>query len=102
MIVGDGNNTRDYVNVLDVARANILAMKSDRVGKGETINIGTGIQFSVNKIAELIGGPTLHIPPRIEPKNIKADIKKAKELLNWEPTCVFANEISELNKISNL
>jgi UDP-glucose 4-epimerase len=97
-IVGDGNNTRDYINVLDVARANILAMKSDKVGKGEVINIGTGIQTSVNQIAQLIGGEIEHIPPRIEPKNIQADIKKAKELLDWEPLCVFYDEILKLKK----
>jgi UDP-glucose 4-epimerase len=97
-IVGDGNHTRDYINVLDVARANILAMKSDKVGKGEVINIGTGIQTSVNQIAQLIGGEIEHIPPRIEPKNIQADIKKAKELLDWEPLCVFYDEILKLKK----
>ena len=96
MIVGNGENTRDYVNVLDVARANILAMKSEKVGKGEVINIGTGIQSSVNKIAELVGGEVEHVPPRIEPKNIEADIKKAKELLNWEPVLILMEEVEKL------
>jgi UDP-glucose 4-epimerase len=95
VIVGDGNNTRDYVNVLDVSRANILAMKSKKVGRGECINIGNGKQFSVNKIAELVGGPTEHIPPRIEPHNIEADIKKAKELIDWEPKVMLEDEIKK-------
>jgi UDP-glucose 4-epimerase len=96
VIVGSGENTRDYVNVLDVARANILAMKSDNVGKGETINIGTGKQTSVNQIADLVGGPTEHIAPRIEPKNIEADIRKAKEILGWEPEIDLEKGIKEL------
>ena len=98
MIVGNGENTRDYVNVLDIAQANILAMKSDKVGHGEVINIGTGIQTSVNKIAELIGGEVEHIAPRIEPKNIEANIQKAKKFLNWEPGISLENGILELKK----
>jgi UDP-glucose 4-epimerase len=84
-IVGDGNQTRDFVHVEDVARANILAATSDKVGKGESINIGTGKKYSVNEIAKIIGGLTESIPPRIEPKDSLADISLAKFLLNWEP-----------------
>lgn len=96
MIVGDGENTRDYVNVLEVARANILAMKSDKVGKGEIINIGTCVQSSVNTIAELVGGEREHVPARIEPKNTQANISKAKELLAWEPSLSLEEGIKEL------
>lgn len=96
MIVGSGENTRDYVNVLEVASANILAMKSDKVGKGEIINIGNGKQYSVNQIAELIGGPNEHIAPRIEPKNTQANISKAKEFLAWEPSMSLEEGIKEL------
>ena len=84
-IVGDGKNTRDFVNVSDVAHANILAATSERVGKGESINIGTGKKYSVNEIAKLVGGPTESLPPRIEPKDSLADISLAKFLLDWEP-----------------
>lgn len=102
MIVGSGENTRDYVNVLEIARANILAMKSDKVGKGEVINIGTGIQSSVNRIAELVGGSNEHIAPRIEPKNTQADISKAKLLLSWEPYVSLEEGIKELRKLDNI
>lgn len=84
-IVGDGNQTRDFVNVDDVAFANILAATSERVGKGESINIGTGKKYSVNEIAKIIGGETESLPPRIEPKDSLADISLAKFLLDWEP-----------------
>ncbi len=85
-ITGDGNNRRDYTSVIDAVRANILAAESDNVGKGEVINIGRGKNFSVNELAEMIGGPTVHIEPRIEPKVTLADNKMAKKLLGWEPT----------------
>lgn len=70
-ITGDGTQTRDFTHVRDVVRANILAAKS-AVGKGEVINIGAGNNASVNKIAELIGGPTEHIAPRLEPHDTPA------------------------------
>jgi UDP-glucose 4-epimerase len=84
-ITGDGEQTRDFVFVEDVAMANIFAAKSDRVGKGEVINIGSGKKYSVNEIAKIIGGATKNIPPRVEPKDSLADIKLAKFLLDWEP-----------------
>ena len=96
MIVGTGENTRDYVNVRDIVRANILAMESGNVGNGEVINIGSGYQASVNKIAELVGGEVEHVAPRLEPKSLQAGIKKAKELLNWEPSITLEDGIKEL------
>ena len=101
-ITGDGNQTRDFVHVSDVVRANLLALKSEKVGKGEVINIGTGNQYSVNQIAELIGGPKEYIPPRVEPRATQADIKKAKELLGWEPNVSIEEGIGELKKYDKI
>jgi UDP-glucose 4-epimerase len=98
MIVGTGENTRDYVSVHDIVRANILAMNGNKIGKGEVINIGTGKQYSVNQIAELIGGSVEHIPPRIEPRCAEASITKAKEFLDWEPSMSLEEGIRELKK----
>jgi len=84
-IVGDGGQRRDFTHVEDVVRANILAAKSGKTGKGEVINIGCGQNFSVNELARLISGPTVSLPPRIEPRETLADIGLARELLAWEP-----------------
>jgi UDP-glucose 4-epimerase len=64
-------------------------MDSPRIGSGEVINIGAGENHSVNEVASLIGGPTVHIPPRIEPHDTLADISRAKELLGWESHVSF-------------
>lgn len=56
-IVGDGSIQRDFTHVFDVVRANILAAQSDRVGKGEVINIGTGKNYSINEVASMILTP---------------------------------------------
>ncbi len=97
-IWGDGTNTRDYVHVSDVARANILAATSSKVGKGEVINIGTGRETDVNTLASLIGGEVTHVESRVEPGRAQADNRSAKELLNWEPTIALEDGISELKK----
>jgi len=101
-ITGDGSVTRDYTHVRDVVRANILAAESDMVGKGEVLNIGAGKNVSVNRIAELIGGPTVNIPARLEPHDTLADNSLAKKLLGWEPQVTLEEGIAELKKLSNL
>lgn len=98
LIAGDGSNTRDYINVMDIARANIVAMKSGAVGKGEVINISFGKQYSVNEIAALIGGPVEHIEARIEPKVALADTSRAKDLLDWEAKIKLEDALIELKK----
>ena len=97
-IVGDGEQTRDYVHVSDVVLANIKAWKSD-VSNGTIINIGSGRQTSVNEIAMFIGGDIIHVAGRIgEMRYIEADIKKAKKLLGWEPKIYIEDGIEQLKK----
>lgn len=96
-ITGDGKQTRDFTSVHDVVRANILAMKSSKVGKGEVINIGAGKNQSINKIAKLIGGPVKYIPARFEPHDTLADNSLARKLLGWRPAISIEDGIAELN-----
>ncbi len=85
-VTGDGEQTRDFTHVYDVVRANVSAMESDKVGKGEVINIGGGSNHSINAIAKLVGGEISHIPSLAgEMRDTLADITKAKELLDWRP-----------------
>lgn len=88
-ITGDGTQTRDFTYVGDVVRANLLAMESGKVGKGEVINIGNGDNKSVNEIAAYFNHPIVNIPPRVEPHDTLACRTRAKELLNWEPEIDF-------------
>lgn len=99
-ITGDGTQTRDFTSVHDVVRANILAMKSEKVGTGEVINIGAGRNFTVNQVAELIGGKSTHIAPRLEPHDTLASNALAKKLLGWTPEWKLEEGIEELKKFS--
>lgn len=96
-ITSDGEQTRDFTHVSDVARANILAAESETVGAGEVINIGGGKEYSVNAVAKMIGGETVSIPAR--PGEVRctcADTRRAKELLDWEPTMQLEQGLREL------
>lgn len=101
-VTGDGTQTRDYTNVHNVVRANILAAKSPNVGRGEVLNIGAGQNATVNRVGELIGGPVEHVAPRLEPHDTLADNALAKKLIGWEPTIRLEDGIDELKKLAGL
>lgn len=95
-ITGDGEQTRDFTHIRDVVRANLLASESTKVGKGEVMNIGAGNNCSINRLAEMIGGPVEHVGARLEPKNTLADTSRAYELLGWKPEVTLEDGIREL------
>ncbi len=97
-IRGDGEQKRDFTHVYDIAKANYLAMNSNKVGKGEVINIGNSDNRSVNEIARLIGGPTIHVEPVTEPRETLADNTKAKNLLGWSPTINIEDWVPKYKK----
>ena len=81
-IVGDGKQTRDFVHVSDVAAANILVSESDATG---VYNVGTGIEYSVNQIADMISDVQRNIPPRVgEARRSLSDNSKLQSL-GWKP-----------------
>jgi UDP-glucose 4-epimerase len=102
-IVPSGRQRRDFTNVRDVARANLCAMSSKKVGKGEIINVGTGKNFSVLEVAKLIGGPMKMIEARQgEAKETRANNSRARRLLGWKPEVSFQEGIRELKEIQGL
>lgn len=85
-IVGDGEQKRDFINVLDIVEANILAAQAniskDKIGT--VFNIGSGTNHSINEVASMYNHLISHIPERIgEMKETLANTNKAKEFLNW-------------------
>jgi UDP-glucose 4-epimerase len=97
-IRGDGEQRRDFTYVGDVVRANILASQSDKVGNGESINIGNGDNRSINQLADLIGGERTNLPAVLEPLQTLADNSKAKELLGWSPTILIEEWVPKYKK----
>ena len=97
-IRGDGNQRRDFTHVRDIARANLLAMTSTKVGQGDVINIGNNDNRSVNDIARMMGGKTVNIDPVVEPRETLADNTKAKNLLGWEPRIIIEDWVPKYKK----
>jgi UDP-glucose 4-epimerase len=87
-IVGDGEQRRDFTHVSDVVMANVLAATVDvpQDSFGQVYNIGNGVNYSVNQIANLISSSQINIPPRLgESRETLANNSKFKAVFNWEP-----------------
>ena len=96
-IHGDGQQTRDFTHVSDVVRANLLAAASAQVGHGQPLNIGSGREFSINDVARLIGGPSVHVAPRGNDERFKrAGVERARELIGWKPEVRLEDGIASL------
>src|SRR5436305_1133201 len=90
-IFGDGEQTRDFVNVRDVARANFLAAEAR--GISGAFNIASSEVITINQLVELMSEasgirPTIEYgPPRKgDVRNSRADISAAREALGFEPS----------------
>jgi len=89
-INGDGLQTRDFVHIDDVVKANILAMDSDINYK--FLNVGSGLPISILDLANLvIDASGLSLKPIYCPalsgdiKTTQADLTSIKKLLGWQP-----------------
>lgn len=109
MIFEDGEQSRDFVHVRDIARANLLALESD-AANGHAINIGTGRATSILRVADMLLAelhPARKTDPALQPKIVGkfragdirhcyADITRARTLLGYEPTVHYKDGIREL------
>ena len=91
MVNGDGEQTRDYVYVGDVVRANIVAAEMALGHEFPIVNIGTGVETSVNVLLQLLRESAgrhvawRHGPPRPgEQRRSVLDCTLAKRVLGWE------------------
>ncbi len=103
MIFEDGDQSRDFVHVTDIAKANLLALESDKADY-RAINIGTGRATSVKDVAQLLAnGLGKEIEPEIVGKyregdirHCVADISLARSLLGYQPRVSLEHGIPEL------
>jgi UDP-glucose 4-epimerase len=94
-IVGDGTQTRDFTYVTDVTDAFATAAAGTLVG--DVLNVGSDGTYSVNRIVELLGGPSVHVPKRPgEPDCTWADITAIKARLGWRPRIGLEEGIARL------
>ena len=103
VVFEDGNQTRDFIDVRDIARACELALETDRAD-GEAINVGTGVPTSVLDVARVIAqGLGKAIEPEIlgqyragDIRHCYADTRKAEALLDFHPEIPFERGMEDL------
>ena len=94
IVFGDGQQTRDFVHISDVVRANLLAATSDK-GPGEVVNVASGVSSSlidlIATLKQVIGSSAAgleieHQASRAgDLRESSADISKARAVLGYEP-----------------
>ncbi|MUV88620.1 NAD-dependent epimerase/dehydratase family protein [Halapricum sp. CBA1109] len=93
---GDGGQTRDFVHVEDIVRANLRAATTDAVG--EAYNVGTGDTVRIDELAELIrtaadsDSPIRNVDGRPgDIRHSRADTTAARERLGFEATVALGD-----------
>lgn len=101
-IFGDGQQTRDFVYVSDIARANLLASQVPQAA-GQVFNIGTGVQVSLNQLFDNLSDilvfdeKPVYQPTRSgDIRYSVADVTKAQKILGWSPQITFEDGLRQL------
>ena len=102
-IFGDGEQSRDFTHVDNVVHANLLAARSQRPLRGETFNVAVGQRVTVNELVREViafcNNPALEpafAPERAgDVRHSLADVRRAKELLGYEPIVNFREGLTE-------
>lgn len=91
-VTGDGYQTRDFSDVADICRANVLAAQSDVTG---WLDICTGVNRSMNEVAGYFGVPVRHVPERQgDVKHIHQEPWTAKRKLGYEAQVPFGESMA--------
>lgn len=94
-ITGDGEQSRDFVHVHDVAEGNLRAAFGE--ARDTVCNIGCGKKYTVNEIANMFSGKSIHIPERAgEARVTLADIRHTQKTLGWTPRITLEEGIKML------
>jgi UDP-glucuronate decarboxylase len=91
-VYGDGGQTRSFCYVEDLVDGLIRLMATDNSVTGP-INLGNPDEFTIKQLAELVIELTgsrskieMHPLPSDDPRQRQPDIRRAKDILDWEPT----------------
>ena len=93
-IVGDGEQRRDFTHVSDICSGLIAISDEDRAA--EAYNLGTGVNYSINELADMFDHPKQYLPSRRgEARNTRADICKTTKELSWIPKIKLVDYVKE-------
>jgi UDP-glucose 4-epimerase len=101
LIYGDGHQTRDFIYVKDVVRANLLAATGSRAA-GQIFNVGTARSISINtlweRIADLAGTDMTPEHAAVREGDVThscAAIQKAHDLMEFKPSMTFEDGLKK-------
>ena len=102
IVFEDGQQSRDFVHVSDIARANLLALESDEAN-GRAYNVGTGRRLNllqmIDALRDHLGGPEPEIVGEFRKGDIRycyADVSRISEDLGFEARVPFEDGIDDL------
>ena len=105
LVFEDGEQQRDFVNIHDIVRANILALARDEAN-GQVINVGSGEPISISRVAELLSsalGKQGELPHQLtqryrsgDIRHCYADLTRARALLGYTPQVTHEQGFAEL------
>jgi UDP-glucose 4-epimerase len=97
-IEGDGQQTRDFVHVSDVARAFVLALQAPTLPRAAVINIGSGEATSIASLADALApGPHAHAPRRRQDMRHTLSLScAAARLLGWAPRVALRDGLAAM------
>jgi len=105
IIFGDGKQTRDFIFVEDVVRANIRALEVE-AAEGEILNLGNGKSVSINELCDILlevtdnddVGPDFRPPREGDIEHSRADVSKVEERLDFRPEFSLKEGLSKLSE----
>lgn len=102
LVFEDGRQSRDFIHVSDIVRANLLALDSEEAN-GRVYNVGTGRRLDllemIDALRERLGGPEPKIVGKFRKGDIRhcyGDIGRIEEELGFEPRVPFEDGIEDL------
>ena len=104
IVYEDGKQTRDFISVHDIVRANLMVMEDPKANY-HVFNVGSGVPKTIQEVAEvlarLLGKPDLksNITNKFRKGDVRhcyAEITKIKESINFEPKTRFEDGMKEL------
>jgi len=105
-IFGDGDQTRDFINVRDVVQANIKAALN--VGVSGAFNLGSCDRITINRLVEMLTAASgiepqvTHGPPRAgDVRDSLADISAARQAFGFHPEVVLKEGLREYMECAN-
>ena len=97
-INNDGEQRRDFIHVDDIVDANILVANHKSNFNGDIYNVGSGINYSINEIADMFGGEKQYGNKVIEPFETLAEMAKIDLDLDFKPKDILKEWIKNYLK----